>query len=207
MADTLGDARPQGLSAGQRRVLTAGGFALGALFALLVATQSPPAGETEEPLLPLFRPAARVCISDANETYDGGGKLGFVFAAAGTYASANSYRCIAAIETLVRIGGWRGPTYLLTDGGEQCFDERLIRDAAGSQNVHVVHNAFERVAQLPHGLRVGAGSLHSRAKAFKGYMLDLIPDGPDVLGARAWRRTPLAARRAPTTPWTSAVRA
>ena len=49
--------------------------------------------------------------------------VGYVFLALG--AQANQMNCPAAIESLVKYGGWNGNIYLITDR-EDCFDEEEI---------------------------------------------------------------------------------
>lgn len=51
-------------------------------------------------------------------------------------ASANTMNCPAAIETLVRYGGWNGHVYLLTDR-ESCFDREEIISNAGMEREHL----------------------------------------------------------------------
>lgn len=53
--------------------------------------------------------------------------VGYVFLALG--AQANQMNCPAAIESLVKYGGWGGDVYLLTDRND-CFDEdTIVRNA------------------------------------------------------------------------------
>lgn len=53
--------------------------------------------------------------------------VGYVFLALG--AQANQMNCPAAIESLVKYGGWDGDVYLLTDRND-CFDEdTIVRNA------------------------------------------------------------------------------
>eukprot|EP00756_Hemistasia_phaeocysticola_P066356 Hpha_TRINITY_DN9176_c0_g1::TRINITY_DN9176_c0_g1_i1::g.94601::m.94601 len=64
--------------------------------------------------------------------------LAFVFGgvgplAAGTgwrryYMPRNYFKCLAAVESLVKVAGWAGDTYLLTNRGNPCFDQERISD-------------------------------------------------------------------------------
>jgi hypothetical protein len=88
----------------------------------------------------------------------------FVFLALG--AQANQMNCPAAIESLVRLGGWDGQVYLLTDKPD-CFNDQDIRTAAdlprGSDKLKIVS-----VAQHFDDLNLVSGDLRrNRKKSLK----------------------------------------
>ncbi len=59
-------------------------------------------------------------------------QLAFVFIGCGPYA--RTYRCEMAIESLVKVCGWKGKIYLITDSPE-CFDLSKLQVDAGSDNI------------------------------------------------------------------------
>lgn len=117
------------------------------------------------------------CVSQpaAGERYDAGGRVGFVFSATERYAQGMAYRCVAAIESLVRVGGWSGPVYLMASKGEACLDEAHLREVTGSPNVYVVHDFYAALRGMP-GVFPGLPRAFDcgAAKAVKGAMLDIV---------------------------------
>jgi len=109
------------------------------------------------------------------ERFDAGGRVGFVFSATDRYAQGMAYRCVAAVESLVRIGGWSGPVYLMASRGRECLDEEHLRRVTGSDNVHVVHDFYtvlrgmaDIFPNLPRSFYPGS------AKSVKGAMVDIV---------------------------------
>jgi hypothetical protein len=66
----------------------------------------------------------------------------FVFGAVGIYSTTELFKCMSAMESLSKVGGWRGPIYLLIDQ-ESCLDQKLIKSFP-NKNIHIVHVQKER---------------------------------------------------------------
>lgn len=111
----------------------------------------------------------------AAERYGADGRVGFVFSATDRYAQGMSYRCVAAIESLVRVGGWSGPVYLMVSRGKECLDEGHLRQVTGSQNVHVVHDFYTVLRGMPNVFPDLPRSFYpGSAKSVKGAMIDIV---------------------------------
>ncbi|MCR9254154.1 MAG: hypothetical protein NXI20_27325 [bacterium] len=61
--------------------------------------------------------------------------MAFVFIGCGPYA--RTYKCELAIESLIKVAGWKGKVYLVTDSPE-CFDIEKLKSDCESDNVHLV---------------------------------------------------------------------
>lgn len=101
----------------------------------------------------------------------------FVFLALG--AQANQMNCPAAIESLVKISGWSGHVYLLTDKST-CFDEpSIIRDSTiQSEKLHIVQ-MDEHFDDMNYGFDGKSIDLRrNRKKSFrvKTLLFEHIPD-------------------------------
>jgi len=132
---------------------------------------------------------AQQCIVQPRKRYDGGGQFGFVFSATDRYAAGMAYRCVAAIESLVKIGGWSGPIYMMVGPkGRDCLDQAHLRKVTGSDNVHVVHEFYSVLrgmptvySELPRHFFPGS------AKSVKGAMIDIVGllHGEGINGTKA----------------------
>lgn len=107
--------------------------------------------------------------------------VGFVIGCTGKYSRGWSYRCVAAIESLVLIGGWYGPVYLLSDSGT-CFDEGRLRALTGSAQIHVVTDVFSRLGAEVSTLLV-QHEAGGRGGALKALMHEVVPaeGAPEIL--------------------------
>jgi len=103
---------------------------------------------------------------------------GFVFLGLG--AQANQMNCPAAIESLVRYGGWDGHIYLVTDQ-PRCFDtEEIISnskmpDKSKFHLVTVNDNFATGGIDWEHS-NVGFRKSRIMSKSMKGKLFELIPD-------------------------------
>lgn len=76
-------------------------------------------------------------------------KTAFVFGATGVYSTTELFKCISAIESLVKIGGWSGDIYLLIDD-TSCLDPKLMASVPNA-NIHVVPITDEWTRRRLHG--------------------------------------------------------
>eukprot|EP00468_Gymnochlora_sp_CCMP2014_P001331 CAMPEP_0167741536 /NCGR_PEP_ID=MMETSP0110_2-20121227/910_1 /TAXON_ID=629695 /ORGANISM="Gymnochlora sp., Strain CCMP2014" /LENGTH=342 /DNA_ID=CAMNT_0007625597 /DNA_START=133 /DNA_END=1158 /DNA_ORIENTATION=+ len=88
-----------------------------------------------------FDVSPRKCVPRPKTLYDRK-DIGFAIGAFNHYASSNRYfGAVAAIESLVKIGGWGGKIYLITmerkDGEISCFSESYLRNLTGNPNIYV----------------------------------------------------------------------
>lgn len=101
----------------------------------------------------------------------------YVFLALG--AQANQMNCPAAVESLVRFGGWGGDVYIITDR-ENCFDGDQIVKNAGmkSENFHlqVVNEDFGGGGIDFTHPKIGSRKNRVRSFAMKARLFDVIPD-------------------------------
>jgi hypothetical protein len=115
------------------------------------------------------------CVPPPKRQYDADGRVGFVFSATDRYAQGMAYRCVAAIESLVRVGGWSGPVYLMANRGHQCLDAQHLRHVTGSPNVHVVHEFYNVLRGMPSVFPDLPRSFYpGSAKSVKGAMIDIV---------------------------------
>jgi len=96
----------------------------------------------------------------------------------GLGAMAHQMNCEAAIESLVRYGGWDGQVYLITEQ-EQCFDEDEIVKNAGmkAENFHltVLDDNFDVGVDLAHP-KVGFSKNRLKSKSMKMKLFDIVTD-------------------------------
>ena len=114
------------------------------------------------------------CVPRAAQLYDDP-RFGFVFGAFNHYASPNrGWGAVAAIESLVKIGGWGGRVYLVTTrkppGTPSCFSQSYIRKLTGNNNVYVTD-------ALPHGSSGGGF-----AKADMALLVEAIHNADEATG-------------------------
>jgi hypothetical protein len=166
--------KPDGWSGMALVVLTAMLLACMALTLRQHAVASYALSKPKKPGDPTFKYELQ-CAARPERQFDAGGKVGFVFSATDRYATAMAYRCVAAIESLVRVGGWSGPVYLMTNKGQECLDESHLRRVSGSVNVHVVNDFYSVLRamgdvfpNLPRSFSPGS------AKSVKGAMIDIV---------------------------------
>lgn len=109
----------------------------------------------------------------------------FAFLAMG--AQANQMNCPAAIESLVRYGGWDGDIFLITDQS-YCFDPKEIIRNAGIKNSNKFHYIVTKESFSRGGIdfqrpKIGFRQSRVRSFAMKTQLFDLIPPetGIDVI--------------------------
>ena len=102
----------------------------------------------------------------------------FVFLGLG--AQANQMNCPAAIESLVRYGGWNGKVYLITDQ-PRCFNEKeiihhaKITNSSNFQIISLNENFATGGIDWKHS-NVGFRKSRIQSKSMKGKLFELIPD-------------------------------
>lgn len=97
----------------------------------------------------------------------------YVFLALGV--QANQLNCPAAVESLVRIGGWDGHVFMLTDR-DSCFDTpRIVRDSHINPDlfhiVNVHHDFGNGGVDVEHGFRKN----RMASMALKAELFDYLP--------------------------------
>lgn len=101
----------------------------------------------------------------------------FVFLALG--AQANQMNCPAAVESLVRFGGWDGDVYMITDRAN-CFDENLIVKNAGMKqekfHLTVVDEDFGGGGFDFVHPKVGSRKNRVKSFAMKARLFDIVTD-------------------------------
>jgi hypothetical protein len=102
----------------------------------------------------------------------------FAFLALG--AQANQLNCPAAVESLVRYGGWDGEIYLITDQAN-CFDPKEIVQNAGMKDPKKFHyvkvkESFSKGGIDWHHSSVGFRQSRVRSFAMKTKLFELIPE-------------------------------
>jgi hypothetical protein len=97
----------------------------------------------------------------------------------GLGATAHQMNCPAAVESLVRYGGWNGEVYMITDHGD-CFDKKQIIKNAGMQedkfHMIVIDEDFGGGGIDINNPKVGFSKNRLRSKSMKTQLFDLIPD-------------------------------
>lgn len=73
-------------------------------------------------------------------------KTAFVFGATGIYSTSELFKCMSSIESLTKIGGWKGSIYLLMDK-DTCLNKKLLKSFP-NQNIHIVPVRKERRRRL-----------------------------------------------------------
>eukprot|EP00981_Chlorochromonas_danica_P005957 scaffold1243_cov173-Ochromonas_danica.AAC.18 len=101
----------------------------------------------------------------------------FVFLALGV--QANQMNCPAAIESLVRIGGWDGDVYMISDR-KNCFNEKEIVQNAGmkADKLHMVYTDedFGNIGIDLWNSKIGTRKNRIRSFTMKTRIFDFIPD-------------------------------
>jgi len=108
----------------------------------------------------------------------------FAFISCGPHA--HTYKAEACIESLYKIAGWSGATYLITDS-PKCFDPDKLREYCENDKIFIVTvPGFSRKLDVPLAIKKSnegswkAGFVQawtrSKSKALKAQLLDLIPD-------------------------------
>lgn len=151
------------------------GLTLFALFILRSVFQTPTVVAEELSLQHLSSVPRRY---DDNQT-------AFVFGATGIYSTSELFKCMAAIESLSKIGGWDGHVYLLLDS-DSCLDRKFIKSLP-NKNVHVVPIKKERRRKLRTDMQYESFNSTStrrilmnsqpfeRSMAVKMHLLDYLP--------------------------------
>ena len=97
----------------------------------------------------------------------------------GLGATAHQLNCPAAVESLVRYGGWDGHIYMITDQAN-CFDTKKIVENAGMNpdkfHMIVLKEDFTGGGVDLTNLKVGFSKNRLRSKSMKTQLFDLIPD-------------------------------
>lgn len=111
------------------------------------------------------------------KTFSSTNESAFVLLALGV--QANQMNCPAAVESLVRFGGWDGDVYMITDQ-ENCFDEeRIVRNAGMDPkkfHLTVMDEDFGGGGfDLTHP-KVGSRKNRVRSFAMKARLFDVIQD-------------------------------
>lgn len=109
----------------------------------------------------------------------------FAFLAMGV--QANQMNCPAAIESLIRYGGWDGDVFLITDQSH-CFDPKEIVRNAGIKDPKKFHYISTKESFSKGGIdlqhpKIGFRQSRVRSFAMKTQLFDLIPpeSGIDVI--------------------------
>lgn len=104
---------------------------------------------------------------------------GGAFAFLGLGAQANQMNCPAAIESLVKVAGWDGPVYLITDR-QECFDKDQIVAHAGmrKENMHMVYTneSFGNIGIDVFHPNIGTRKNRIRSFTMKTRLFDFIKD-------------------------------
>lgn len=69
-------------------------------------------------------------------------KTAFAFGGQGIYSTTELFKCFSAMESLSKIGGWKGDIYFLVDH-EDCIDKNLLK-SFDNKNIHIVKVKNER---------------------------------------------------------------
>jgi hypothetical protein len=73
-------------------------------------------------------------------------KTAFAFGGQGIYSTTELFKCLSAIESLSKIGGWKGDIYFLVDN-TQCIEEQHMK-SLGNENIHIVKVNNERTQNV-----------------------------------------------------------
>ena len=125
-------------------------------------------------------PPSKMCRSRTNDTRTLGaatpGNFGFVFGGLGGYARLEAFKCVLAIESLVRVAGYDGDVYFITENiASSCVpSQEELRARLGYDRVHVVYvdegspSPFEKSsdAERTNGTR-------SRRRPLRKYLRDM----------------------------------
>lgn len=74
-------------------------------------------------------------------------KMAFVFGGQGVYESSELFKCLAAMESLSKIGGWKGHIYFLM-GSTACLPSGKLHDLIENNNIHVVKVTEQEVPSI-----------------------------------------------------------
>ena len=127
-----------------------------------------------------YYPPSKLCRSGTNDTRTLGaatpGNFGFVFGGLGGYARLEAFKCVLAIESLVRVAGYDGDVYFITENiASSCVpSQEELRARLGYDRVHVVYvdegspSPFEKSsdAERTNGTR-------SRRRPLRKYLRDM----------------------------------
>lgn len=118
-------------------------------------------------------------------------KLAFVFVSCGPFA--RSCRAEVAIESLIKVGGWKGNVYLITDS-PHCFDLDALCVAAGSDRIYLktvesFSHRLESILQFDRSDRRSLGvpklkyvpKVRMRSKALKTRVFEFVHDAIEVV--------------------------
>lgn len=97
-------------------------------------------------------------------------------------AQANQLNCPAAIESLVRYGGWDGDVYLVTDRMD-CFNEKSIVKNAGmnAHSFHLKHVNDHFSGGFDWTGKLGSRAMRMKSMSMKNRLFDFVDSSIDTL--------------------------